>query len=214
MQIAVLGTGRVGGQLARGLTAAGHRVVLGSRHPHAAAADAEAAVAVQTYATAVAGSAVVILAVPFAAAAELVGGLGDLGGRILVDATNPFGADTGGRTGAQVIADAATNARVVKAFNTIGAEHMIDARFPGGPAFALLAGDDEPARTEVAGLAEALGFEPVHLGGLDTAGHAEAAAALWVHLAFACGYGRDIGVGLLRRTEPPTNPDIPQRSTR
>jgi predicted dinucleotide-binding enzyme/putative intracellular protease/amidase len=203
MQIAVLGTGRVGSQLARGLAAAGHRVVLGSRNPDARAPGTEPVVPVRSYADAVADAEVVLLAVPFAAAAELLVGLGDLGGRILIDATNPIGVDTAGRTGADLVAAAATNARVVKAFNTIGAEHMADARFAGGAAFALLAGDDEAARDVVGGLAEALGFEPVHLGDLATARHAEAAARLWIHLVFARGYGRDIGVGLLRRPIPP-----------
>jgi predicted dinucleotide-binding enzyme len=212
MRVAVLGTGRVGGQLARGLAAAGHRVVLGSRNPGAEAPDTDPVVSVYSHTDAVAGAEVVILAVPFTAASELLGGLGDLGGRILVDATNPIGADTGGRTGAEVIAEAATNARVVKAFNTIGAEHMADARFAGGSAYALLAGDDEAARNVVAGLAEELGFEPVHLGDLATARHAEAAALFWIHLAFACGYGRDIGVGLLRRPALSATHDSPQRS--
>lgn len=190
MRIAVLGTGRVGSALAGGLAAAGHSVVLGSRRPDGSALS---------YTDAVSDAEVVILAVPFAAAEDLVRGLGDLGGRIVVDATNPIGVDLGGGTGVARIAAAAPTARVVKAFNTIGAEHMADARFAGGPAYALLAGDDQAARETVAGLAEALGFEPVHLGDLSTARHAEAAAALWIHLAFAAGYGRDIGIGLLRR---------------
>jgi predicted dinucleotide-binding enzyme len=193
MRIAVLGTGKVGRQLSAGLTATGHEVVLGSRHP-----DDRSEPPTHSYAEAVRRAEVVIVAVPFAVAPTLVADLGDLGGRILVDATNPMGADTGGRTGVEVIAAAATNARVVKAFNTIGAEHMTDARFPGGRAYALLAGD-ENARTAVADLAAGLGFEPVHLGDLSTARHAEAAAALWIHLAFTAGYGRGFGIGLLRQ---------------
>jgi 8-hydroxy-5-deazaflavin:NADPH oxidoreductase len=195
MRIAVLGTGRVGRQLSAGLVAAGHEVVLGSRRP-----DGGAEPPVRSHAEAVAGAEVVILAVPFTVAPGLVTDLGDLGGRVVVDATNPIGADTGGRTGAQVIAAAATNARIVKAFNTIGADHMSDARFAGGRAYALLAGDDAAARQVVAELADALGFEPVHLGDLSTARHAEAAAALWIHLAFAAGYGRDFGIGLLHHS--------------
>jgi predicted dinucleotide-binding enzyme len=212
MNIAVLGTGRVGSQLARGLAAAGNRVILGSRTPDRGPPVACSAVPVRSHADAVTAAEVVILAVPFTAAAALLGSLGDLGGRILVDTTNPIGVDTAGRTGAELIAAAAPTARIVKAFNTIGAEHMADARFAGDRPYALLAGDDQAARTVVAGLAEALGFEPVHLGDLATARHAEAAALLWIHLATSCGYGRDIGIGLLHRSAPPLGPNGPQRS--
>jgi hypothetical protein len=199
MRIAVLGTGGVGRALATGLHAAGHQVTLGSRTP-SPDRGGPAGVPVVGHADAVADAETVILAVPFRAAPTLLRELGDLGERILVDATNPIGVDTGGRSGAEVLAAEATNARLVKAFNTIGAEHMTDARFTGGRAYALVAGDDPDARAAVAGLAEQLGFEPVDLGDLSTARHAEAAAALWIHLATTRGYGRDLGIGLLRRS--------------
>jgi predicted dinucleotide-binding enzyme len=197
MRIAVLGTGRVGRALATGLHAAGHHVTLGSRSP--AGVTGQTTIPVAGHEDAVAEAETVVLAVPFGAAIAVLRELGDLGGRIVVDATNPIGVDTGGRSGAELLAGGATNARLVKAFNTIGAEHMGDARFPGGRAYALLAGDDADARSAIAELAEQLGFEPVHLGDLSTAQHAEAAAALWVHLALTRGYGRDFGIGLLRR---------------
>jgi predicted dinucleotide-binding enzyme len=139
--------------------------------------------------------------VPFRAAGPLLEGLGDLGGRIVVDVTNPIGAGKAGLSGAEMLASRARGARMVKAFNTIGAEHMADARFPGGTAYALIAGDDGQARAIVGELATALGFEPVDLGDLSQARHAEAAAELWIHLAYSRGYGGDFAVGLLRRRE-------------
>jgi len=198
MRIAVLGTGRVGLALARGLHAAGHQVTLGSRAPERNPTG-PAGVPVTSHADAVTAAEAVILAVPFRAAGPLLRDLGDLGRRIVIDATNPIGADLAGRTGVETLAATAVNARVVKAFNTIGAEHMTDARFSDGRAYALIAGDDADARTAVAGLADQLGFEPVDLGDLSAARHAEAAAALWIHLALTRGYGRNFGIGLLRR---------------
>jgi predicted dinucleotide-binding enzyme len=192
MRIAVLGTGQVGTQLAAGLAKAGHQVVLGSR---------TASETARPHAEAVADAELIVLAVPFQAAGPLLDELGDLSGRIVVDATNPIGADTRGLSGAEVLAAHARRGRVVKAFNTIGAEHMTDARFPGGAAYALIAGDDPEARAVVSELATSLGFEAIDLGDLSQARHAEAAAALWIHLAYARGYGRDFGIGLLRRGE-------------
>jgi predicted dinucleotide-binding enzyme len=81
---------------------------------------------------------------------------------------------------------------LVKAFNTIGAEHLGDGRFGSDRAFLPIAGDEQGLRV-VEPLAEALGFAPVALGGREAFGHLEAHAALWIHLAFNCGWGRDFG---------------------
>ena len=49
---------------------------------------------------------------------------------------------------------------MVKAFNTIGAQHMANPRFWGQDASLFICGDDGTARRTVEGLAEPLGFEP------------------------------------------------------
>ena len=82
----------------------------------------------------------VILAVPYAAALAIAAGRADWQGRVLVDATNPLAPGLAGLTlgtttsGAEEIAERARGARVVKAFNTTGAENMADSRYPAGPA--------------------------------------------------------------------------------
>jgi predicted dinucleotide-binding enzyme len=60
-------------------------------------------------------------------------------------------------------------AKVVKAFNTIGALHMTNPRFGDERASMFLCGDDAAAKQIVAGLAAALGFEPVDAGPLTQA---------------------------------------------
>ena len=199
-RIAVIGVGNVGGRLARGLIRAGHRVAVGARQPANAADLASEGVEVTDPASAVAGSDVVVLAVPVPALADAVGSLGSLRGKILIDASNavgiaiPAGHDTVGA----YVAGLAPEAFVVKAFNTIGAEHLEHGTVGGTPAFLPIAGADE-GRPAVAALARSIGFEVADLGGPECIGMVEDAARLWIHLALRRGWGRDFGFGVLRQ---------------
>src|SRR5512138_3612503 len=94
--IAVLGAGNIGATLARKWAAAGHEVRLGSRDPGADAIQALAAslgARTLAHAEAVDGAGVVVLALPGAAVAPVVAGLGGaLDGKIVIDTTNKVGA--------------------------------------------------------------------------------------------------------------------------
>ncbi|TIC89116.1 hypothetical protein E8D34_01015 [Nocardioides sp. GY 10113] len=187
--ITVVGAGRVGRALGDNLAALGRRVryaVRGDRVPPGATA-----VPVDGAAR---GAGLILLAVPFAAVGEVVPRLGLAPGQLVVDATNPFGVDTGGSpSGAAVVAAAAGDGvRVVKAFNVLGAEHMTHPALPDGHRPVLpVAGDDPAARGAVVELAAAMGFDAVDVGGLDAAALLEAAARYWGLLAFAGGRGRE-----------------------
>ena len=201
MKIAVIGTGTVGSALARGFSRAGHDVILGSRRPEdeevrALAAETGAAAARPEEAAARAEA--VVLAVPWAAARAAVEGLGDLGGKILVDATNPLGpglALVADPSGGELVARWAGGARVVKAFNSIGAEVMARADRFDPPPVLFLAGDDGDAKETVALLAAELGFDPVDAGPLQRSRHLEHLAVLWIHRAIATG-NRRFGLAL------------------
>ena len=93
----------------------------------------------------------------------------------------------------------AAGAKVVKAFNTIGAQHMANPRFGGQSASMFICGDDAAAKKTVATLAEALGFEPVDAGPLTQARLLEPLAMLWISMAYAYGHGANIAFRLLRR---------------
>jgi hypothetical protein len=55
---------------------------------------------------------------------------------------------------------------VVKAFNTLGAETMLDPGTAGGPVTVPLVGDDAGAKAVVADLIEGIGLVPLDLGPL------------------------------------------------
>ena len=126
--ISIIGTGNMASALAGRALAGGNAVEIIGRDPAKAKelAAALGGATVGTTGTAPAGD-IVILAVPYASAAAVVGQYGDaLHGKVVVDITNPITPDlTGfvtpeGSSGAQEIAKAApAGAHVVKAFNTL-----------------------------------------------------------------------------------------------
>lgn len=200
MRIGILGAGNIGGGLARRWAAAGHEVKVGVRDP--AKVTDLAGVAVGTIAEAGAFAEVVVLAVPWAGALAAVAAAGDLAGKVLVDATNALKWDDGpvaalDTSAAEVIA-ASTSARVVKGFNTLGAEHLETGQVGGQPADVFLCGDDADAKRIVAGLAEQIGFTPLDLGPLRNARVAEHLAIAWIHLAMKGGLGRNIAFKVIR----------------
>lgn len=95
---------------------------------------------------------------------------------------------------AQKIAEQVPAAKVVKAWNTIGAEHILEPARAGAPANLFVCTDDAKAREVVSGLGRQLGFVPVDLGPLRNARLAEHLALTWIHLAMKGGMGRDISI--------------------
>jgi len=207
MDIGIIGAGQVGITLGRGLGKAGHRIFYGVRDPSAAKHEAlrgEDDVVVTTVPEAVARARAVILATPWATTREALAVAGDFAGKPLIDATNPIGPDlslTHGHddSGGEQVSRWATNARVVKAFNTTGLENMADPSYAGTPATMFVCGDDGQANELAAALAKDLGFEPLIVGDSTKARLLEPAALLWIKLAIVQGNGRDIAYKLLRR---------------
>lgn len=208
MTISILGAGNVGLALAGAFTRRGETVVLGvpqpAKYAAAVAALGERARLTST-AEAIAAGEVVILAVPHAAVAAIAQSVDDWQAKVLVDATNPLAPGLAGLTlgtstsGAEELARLARGARVVKAFNTTGAENMADASYPGGVPMMPVCGDDAQARQRVMALATLIGFEAVDMGPLSAARYLEPFAMTWIHLAFRQGFGRRFAFGLLRR---------------
>jgi predicted dinucleotide-binding enzyme len=176
--IAVIGTGQVGSALGQRLARLGHDVVYGSRDTQrgdvrelVARTGVRATAATQL--ESVRDADIVILALPWDAVEEVTRGLGDLAGVIVIDPTNPrITAADGLRdyafddSNAERIQALVPSALVVKAFNTLGAETMLDPESAGGPVTIPLVGDDVEAKAVVAGLVESMGLVPLDVGPL------------------------------------------------
>lgn len=206
MDIAILGAGRVGGTLGRGLAQAGHRVHYAQRDPGRPPQPelAEHAASTGSAAEVVARADAAILATPWAAVEEVLASVPDFGGRPLLDATNPIGPGltlTHGHTdsGGEAVQRWAPTARVVKVFHSTGMENMADPRYGDQASMMLAAGDDPDAVALAVGLASDLGFDAHAFGALASARLLEPMALVWIRLAMVHGHGRGFAFGLLRR---------------
>ena len=193
--IAVIGTGRVGSALGTEFADQGHTIIYGSRDPTAAtvrelvertAGDASAT----SQANAVTGADIVILAVPGMLARDITGNLGDLSGKIIIDPTNPLLFDDNGvahgvdTSNGEIIQSVAPDAYIVKAFNVLSWQFMIDPQSSGGPISIPLAGNDANAKTRVAELVESLDLHPIDLGPIAQARWIEGMAILLINNNF------------------------------
>jgi predicted dinucleotide-binding enzyme len=201
MRVAIVGSGNVGHALAQALDRAGHRIIFGMRKPEAGKADQKQIAEAAKQADAI------ILAVPFAAAAEVIAAASGFAGKVLIDATNPLGMVEGGlgltmgftTSGVEQIAALAPEAQVFKAFNQTGFENMADTRpYASRPAM-FVAGENAAGKRTVLTLVSDAGFEAVDVGGLRTARLLESLAMLWIELARKRGLGPDFAFSLQRK---------------
>jgi predicted dinucleotide-binding enzyme len=148
---------------------------------------------------------IVVLAVPYSAAAEVVKRYGDqLADKVVVDITNPVDFSTmspavaPGSSGAEEIAKAApAGARVVKAFNTTFAGTLVAGQVAGQPLDVLLAGDDAVAKATVRRLVESGGLRAIDAGPLHRARQLEALGLLHMALQSSINTGFSSAVKVL-----------------
>lgn len=206
--IAIIGAGNVGMALARVFITKNESVFIGVPDPdkyRETVSQLGPAAKIGSTAQAIAVCEIVILATPYAAADGIARSIPDWNNRILIDVTNPLAPGLAGLTlgtttsGAEEIAKAARGARVIKAFNTTGAENLADNRYPGGMVFMPVCGDDAEARARVVSLATLIGFDAVDCGDLRAARYLEPFAMTWIHMAIKLGLGRRFAFARLQR---------------
>ena len=208
MNIAVIGTGKVGSTLGKQWADIGHRVVFGSRRAETSTWDhllVNDNLSVALPDNAAQQAEVVVLATPWSATESAIKTLGDLRGKILIDCTNPLGPGLSfqgkpGASGGEQVAGWAKGAKVVKAFNTTGAKNMAMPEIGGQPLAMFICGDDAQAKKIAARLAVEIGFAVIDNGPLSHAHYLEAMAMVWITQAFSQGWGPDFGIAVLHRS--------------
>jgi 8-hydroxy-5-deazaflavin:NADPH oxidoreductase len=187
--ISIIGAGTMATALASRIAKAGHSIELINRDPVKAKSLADkigAKTTIGAYGEVPAGE-IVILAVPYSAAAAVAADIGQsLIGKVIIDVANPVAPDMsglvtpGGSSGAQETAKLLpSGAHVVKAFNTIFG-HVLS---KGSKLDAFYAGDDAKAKALTSTFLESLGLRPFDVGGLHMAQTLEALGLMMIGLA-------------------------------
>lgn len=202
MQIGIIGAGHIGGTLTRRFRALGHDVaVANSRGPETLAGlAAETGAHAVTVAEAARGREVVIVTIPERSVPDLPHGLfDDARDTVVVDTGNYYPQRDGrieaieaGMPESRWVAQQLGHP-VVKAFNNIQAQHLLEnGRPPGDPHRIALpvAGDDPAARGVVLRLIDELGFDGVDAGTLDES---------WRQQPGTPVYGTDLDAAGVRR---------------
>jgi len=135
-----------------------------------------------------------VLAVLGDAAEEVIAdaGAGSFGGKVVIDAMNPLdfsggfppklsicGEDSLGERVQRTLPDA----KVVKAFNTIGNPYFVNPSFAEGDPTMLIAGNDADAKRTVGDLLADFGWtDVVDIGGIEGSRELEAICIAWVKI--------------------------------
>ena len=193
MKVGILGSGEVGKSFARGFGAIGHEVMIGSRSPEKLSefvSGQGGRVASGTFNEAASFGDLIVLATLGVATEEAINlaGKQNFEHKVVIDATNPLDFSTGaprlsvGHTDSlgEQVQRTLPNARVVKAFNTVGNPLFFKPQLPGGPPDMFIAGNDAAAKKLVSQVCAAFGWGVIDLGGIEASRHLEPMCMVWV----------------------------------
>lgn len=205
MNIAIIGTGNVGGALATKWAQKGHRIFLGvndTANFKGAGLLRNPNTSVHPVKEAVQQAEVILIATPATVAAEVAQSLGDTSSKIIIDAMNVvMGRGPAGFTNTtDAILSNTQTKDVVKCFNTTGFNNMLNPVYDNTAIDVFVAGDSVSGKEVARQLAKDAGFAECYTaGGNDKFFLMEQFAFFWINLAMMQGLGREIGFKLLKR---------------
>ena len=193
VKVGILGSGDVGKSFAKAFGALGHDVVIGSRSPEKLSdfvGGEGDRVTSGTFEDAARSGDLIVLATHGMATEEAISMAGkqNFDHKVVIDATNPLDFSGGaprlavGHTDSlgEQIQRFIPNARVVKAFNTVGNPLFFKPDLPGGPPDMFIGGNDADAKKLVSQVCEAFGWGVVDLGGIEASRYLEPMCMAWV----------------------------------
>jgi predicted dinucleotide-binding enzyme len=181
MKVGIIGAGGIGGALARHWAAAGHQIMISSRHPEqlqSLVQELGPNVKAGTPREAAAFGDVVMLAVPYGATPQVGRDFAaELKGKIVLDAGNPYPSRDGEmavrdrqRGTGVASAEYLPGTRLVRAFNAINSGPLLREGFRKPQRIGIpLAASDPEAMKVAAQLVDDAGFDPVPVGDLSRA---------------------------------------------
>lgn len=196
MKVGVLGSGTVGKTLAAGFLKHGHQVLLGTRDPKtedvASWTSSAAGGKAGTFAEAAQFGELLVISVLARAVEDVIklAGPQNFRGKTLIDTNNPI-SDAPPKDGVleyfteqnhslgEKIQQLLPEAKVVKAFNSVGAARMVNPHFEQGTPTMFLCGNDAGAKTQVSEIIRAFGWEPYDCGTIVAARALEPLCMLW-----------------------------------
>jgi hypothetical protein len=194
MKIGIIGSGGVAKTLGTGLLKHGHEVMLGTRSIEKLADWTKQNP--QGRSGSVADAAkfgeVILLAAKGTAASEVLrsAGAANLAGKCVIDTTNPI-ADAPPVNGVvkyftnfdeslmERLQREFSDAKFVKAFNSVGAALMVNPKFAGGKPTMFICGNDEGSKKVVSGILDEFGWETADMGKVEAARAIEPLCMLW-----------------------------------
>lgn len=196
MKVGILGTGTVGMALGKGFAGIGYDVMMGSRDPKQEKVQAwvkatGAHASAGTFAEAAAFGDIAVLCTLWTGTENAIK-LADpknLAGKIVIDTTNPLAFKQGAPPSLSIgHTDSAgeqvqrwlPQSYVVKAFNIVGNQDMVNPEFPGGPPDMFFCGNDAKAKETVTDILKKFGWNVVDIGGIEGARLLEPMCILWV----------------------------------
>lgn len=200
MKIGILGSGDAGKALALAFASEGHQVMIATRQP-----QSNKGVGLKGMEIEVGGfpetaqfCELAILCTPWARNREAIQLIEpkNLSGKVVIDVTNPLDFSQGmppkllpvdGMSGGEQIQLWLPHSQVVKAFNTVGNQHMYKPNFSDATPTMFYCGNDDRAKEIVRTIILAFGWDPLDVGDISSSRELESLCVLWVKAGMQTG---------------------------
>lgn len=196
MNIGIIGSGIVGRVLANAFHNEGHAVMLGTRNTSKEEVvkfkKDHPAIHTGTFPETAEFGELLVLATAGAVTADAIrmAGISHFAGKVVIDATNPIDKEPPvngvlrfftrpGESLMEQLQALVTDARLVKAFNSVGNAYMYKPSFAGGKPTMFICGNDDPAKKTVTDILTSFGWETEDMGKAEAAGCIESLCILW-----------------------------------
>jgi len=196
MKVGIIGSGIVGQVLAKAFKAEGYEVTLGTRNTSkedVVKFNKVTNIAIATFEEVAKQAQVIVLATKGSGAEEAIklAGINNFSNKVVIDTTNPISETVAPSNGVihfftsleeslmERIQKLIPEAKVVKAFNSVGNAFMYKPKFPGGTPTMFICGNDDRAKTVVKDFLILFGWETEDMGQIEAARAIEPLAILW-----------------------------------